>query len=387
MDSTSETPESHAGRAGGWLGKLIPAVLVVAAAALVGFVALMPSDTVPLPSSEVPPVNVRVQPVRALPELADTFDLTAVVEPNRVVRVAAEVDGRIEKVGFRQREIVWRGRLLPAGAPLREGEPIFRGDPIVHLNKDLLQARFDRARAQFRYDESECRRISSLFEEGTASKSELDELRTRRDVSRAMLDEARAELSRGTILAPIGGIVNRLPLEVGEYAVPGDCVAEIVEIDVVKVVVDVPERDVHYMAVGQVAEIFRRKSQGGKLTGEITYISELADEQTRTTRLEIAVDNVANLLRSGQIVRVRLTRRILTDVIMIELGAVIPLENGKAVYVVNDEDRAERREIELGLIKGRRVQVLSGLEDGDRLIVAGHRYVGPHQPVTVVEGQ
>ena len=206
-------------------------------------------------------------------------------------------------------------------------------------------------------------------------------------MSKATLDEANAELERGTILAPISGILNRLPMEVGEYAMPGDCVAEIVEIDQVMVVVDVPERDVHFMHVGQVAEIFTRASQETGLTGDITYISELADEQTRTTRLEISVENPENLLRSGQIVGVRLTRHVLTNVIMIGLGAVIPLENGKAVYVVNDEDRAERREIELGFIKGRSVQVISGLQSGDRLIVAGHRYVGPGQPVTVVQDQ
>ncbi len=101
------------------------------------------------------------------------------------------------------------------------------------------------------------------------------------------------------------------------------------------------------------------------------------------------MDNRDHALRSGQIVRVRLTRRMLQDVIMIPLAAVIPLEEGRVVYLER-EGQAERRAIELGFIKGRNVQVLSGLAAGEQLIVAGHRYVGPGQAVRVtaeVQGQ
>ena len=70
---------------------------------------------------------------------------------------------------------------------------------------------------------------------------------------------------------------------------------------------------------------------------------------------------------------------------MIPLGAVIPLEEGKAVYVV-EGDQAQRRLITLGFMKGTRVYVLSGLDAGDKLIVAGHRYVAPNQKVLVVSG-
>ena len=118
----------------------------------------------------------------------------------------------------------------------------------------------------------------------------------------------------------------------------------------------------------------------------INVKSELADEHTRTSRLEITVDNRERLLRSGQIVRARLTRRVLNDVIMIPLGSVIPLERGRVVYVV-EGGQAQRRLVELGFIKGRSVQILAGVEAGDLLIVAGHRFVGPGQPVTIVSDE
>ncbi len=370
-------------RARGWLKRLIPPVLVVMAAALVGLVALMPKDVDPAPNNDVPPVNVHVQLVQAVPELADTFTLSAVVEPHSVVQVAAEVAGRVERFGQRVRAVIWRGRTLPAGEVIQEGEPIEKGDPLVYLNEELLQARFERARAQAEYDRIEFERISGLYERGVTSKTEFDDARTKHEVSKAMLDEAARNLERAVIVAPISGILNRLPMELGEYASSGDQVAEIVDIDKVKVVVEMPERDVGYLHVGDTVEILAYSPQGTTRSGEINYISELADPHTRTTRLEITVDNPDHQLRSGQIVRARLTRRVLTDVIMIPLESVIPLERGRVVYVVN-EGHAERRDVDLGLIRGRSVRVLSGLQAGDRLIVAGHRYVGPGQPVTVV---
>jgi len=90
------------------------------------------------------------------------------------------------------------------------------------------------------------------------------------------------------------------------------------------------------------------------------------------------------LLHGGQIVEVVLTRRVVKDAIMAPLLAVIPLEDGAAVYVVND-GKAKRHDVTLGLIRGREVQIVSGLAVGERLIVAGHRFVGPGQDVRIVK--
>ena len=381
---TTQSVRSTRGRR--WLGRLIPLSLVGIAAVLVGFVVWMPATVAPVPPSEIPLINVTVRPVQEIPEFADTFELTAVVEPERVVQVAAEVAGRIERFAERTRPTSFRGRVIPNGVAIDEGEPISAGDPLVYLNKDLAQARFDQAQAQFEYDEREYQRIVDLYEREATSKTELDDAGTKRTISRAALDEAARQLERTTIVAPVSGILNRLPVEVGEYVALGDPVAEIVNIDQVKVVVDAPERDVHYLNVGDNVEVEARAQEDAVFTGQITYISELANNSTRTTRLEIIVDNHNHALRSGQIVRARLTRCVLEDIIMIPLDAVIPLEHGYAVYI-EVGGHAERREVELGFIKGRTVQIMRGLQSEDRLIVAGHRYVGPGQTVKVVDNQ
>ncbi len=161
------------------------------------------------------------------------------------------------------------------------------------------------------------------------------------------------------------------------------------DIDTVKVVVHVPERDVPFLKKYRKEDIFAGPNDTRRLVGRINYISELAHPEALTTRVELEVKNAPAAgpdgkrpLRSGQIVRVHLTRRILKDIIMVPLAAVIPLEKGHALYVV-ENGRAVRRDVTLGLIKGDRIRVLSALRAGDRLIVSGHQYVGPGQKVNI----
>jgi membrane fusion protein (multidrug efflux system) len=167
----------------------------------------------------------------------------------------------------------------------------------------------------------------------------------------------------------------------------GAPVAEIVETNVVKVVVEVPERDIIYFDTGRKAEVLAHTRDGHKwLTGETTFISELADSQTRSTRMEITLENKQGLIRSGQIVSIRLTRRLLKDAVLIPLLAVVPMEEGNAVYVVNSTE-VERKMVVLGIIKGDRVQIKSGIKPGDRLIIAGHRFIAPGQKVNISESK
>ncbi len=353
---------------------LISAVLVLFAAAGVGVLtaaavratARARQQKPPIP--EPPPVNVRVEAVRAEPEVNDLLELPATVEPNRIVRVSAEVAGRIERIAS------------------EEGEAVRAGEPIAYLNAELLQASRDRAAADVDYARKQYDRLFKLSERGAVTVDQRDRAATSMAMAEADLAWEEARLERATILSPIDGVLNGMLVEKGEYVREGTVVAEIVDVETVKVVVQVPEKDVSFFRTGAEAEVQIEMNVPSTILGTITFISELASRQTHATRMEITVVNNPRVLRSGQIVKTRLTRRILKEAIMIPLAAVIPLESGHAVYVVEGE-AAQRRTVELGLTRGELVQVTRGLSEGDRLIVAGHRLVGPGQHVKVVANQ
>lgn len=352
---------------GRWLRRnAIKAVILLIAVAMLTAIAKMPATKREAPPTEAPPVNVTVETVVSQPELADTFDLPAAIEPNRVIKVAAEVGGRIEQIG-----------------PVK-GETVRKGDLLIQINADLLQPQFDSAKAQVEYNQIEHERMANLVKDDATARRDLDNATTQLAISKAQLEEIRARLDRTRIVAPTAGVLNDLLIEEGEYIDPGKPVAEVVETDPVKVAVEVPERDIAFFSVGDEAEVFVNiKGVETQRAGKIAFISELANPQTRSTRMEILLDNKERLLHSGQIVRVHLTRRILKDVILIPLLAVIPMEDSMAVYIVSSS-QAERREVKLGIIRGDHVQVTSGLQPGDPLIIAGHRFVAPGQKVNIV---
>lgn len=385
MNTAVETLRPRRGAASIWIPRLICLLLVGGAAGGVAWIARMPAPARDAAPVERPPTNVRVVELSAIAELPDALELTAVVEPRMIVRVAAEVASRVESIGLRERAWVYHGADYPAGEPLDEGQPVQAGDLLVVLNSDRFTALYERALAQFEWEEREFRRVQGLYERSATSLTELDDARSRRDIAKAALDEVSADLERCKIAAPISGVLNKLPREVGEYVNVGDPVAELVDLDQAAVVVDVPERDIRFMQLGASAAV---SSLGAAppLTGVVTYIDAVANSETRTTRLELTVDNSSGALRSGQIVRVRLVRRVLRDVLMIPLAAVIPLEQGHEVYLV-EGGVAARRPVELGLIRGRDVQVLGGLRAGDVVIVDGHRFVGPGQAVRVIRDE
>ena len=319
-------------------------------------------------------VNVSVEPVRRLASIADALVQPAVVEPSRVVDVAAEVSSHITAIHC------------------TEGNTCKKDEVLISLNTDLLQAEHDRAGAQARFDAREHKRFQSLTAGGAATEKQADEARSRMEISRANLALAQARLERARITAPINGILNRIPVEKGEYVQPGTRVAQIVDIETAKIVVNMPEPDIQYFRKGDTATVMFSNSDTERTrAGVISYISELSDARTRVTRVEITVKNHDHALRSGQVVRARLTRRVLKDVIMVPLLAIIPLDKGYRVYVVKDNVARARSITTAWFIRKDahgvdRVRVLEGLNPGDSLIVAGHRLVGDGQKVHIVRG-
>jgi membrane fusion protein (multidrug efflux system) len=348
-----------------WLRRnAVKAIIILAAIVILTAIMKMPAKKREAPATEAPPVNVKVMTVTAEPKLADTFDLPAVVEPNRIVTVSAEVGGRIERI------------------PPEEGSKVRAGDLLIKLNTDLILPEFESAKAQVERDQIEFDRMTNLVKESATTQRDLDNATSQLAISKARLEGIRARLERTSIFAPTAGVLNDLLVEEGEYVDAGNPVAQVVDTDTVKVVVEIPERDIAFFSIGERAEIFI-EGRTESLVGTISFISELADVRTRTTRTEITLGNKQRLLRSGQIVRVCLTRQILENAVLVPLLAVIPMEDSKAVYVVNSS-QAKRREVEFGIIRGDQIQITSGLEPGDKLIIAGHRFVAPGQKVNIV---
>jgi len=365
----------------GWLRRsLVPICVLAAAAGAVFGLTLLKGDQEQAPKVQSPVVNVSVVQLKPIERLEDTPTLKASVEPWATVRISAETAGCVDRI------------------TVHEGDLVGRGAPLVYLEDDLLAAAYAEAKAKADFDTRELQRKQTAQGRNVATDMEVDIARSAAAGSKASVDHAAAQLRRAVIKAPETihdapngtdhvGRLNRLAVEIGEYVQPGQLVAEIVDTSVVKVVVDVPEMDIRYLRVGQEVNVSIRALGDREVTGTIHFIAMVADPFTRTYRVEARVPNPDDDIRPGMVVKVKLLRRVLNDVIMIPLKAVIPLEKNYEVFI-SEGGVARRRVVSLAgsLILGDQVQALPpaeglALQPGDRLIVEGQHALGDGQRV------
>ncbi len=386
IETTEATGVSGAIATGSWIRACLTplAVLILCVGGIYG-VSKLPEKDKAAPAVDAPVVNVSVIEVQPVPELADAFTLKGSVEPWAVVPLSTEMAGRIERIA------------------VREGQQIRLGQEMIFLERDLLAAAAAQAEAQAQFDRREADRMEAMRKRNptVVTETELDRKASAATVSAAAATLAAARLRRCSIKAPptcdipgdpsgTAGVLNALPVKVGQLVQPGDLVAQIVDSRYLKIIIDVPERDVRYLKVGQTMLVEIEALDSRKVTGTVHFIMRTADPRTRTYHTEIKVPNPGDDIRAGMIVKVQVVRRMLHGAIVVPLQAVIPLEQGYEVFI-SDGKVARRREIALGRIFGRGSAVALppgegkvGLVPGDRLIVKDPRLVGDGQRIREV---
>ncbi|MBN1516946.1 efflux RND transporter periplasmic adaptor subunit [Candidatus Sumerlaeota bacterium] len=255
-----------------------------------------------------------------------------------------------------------------------EGESIQEGETLVRLDIADLQAELERASSQYDHDKRQYERKAELLKEKVVSQEAYDEAALNLRRSEAALKAAKVMVERGEIRSPITGVLDRRPVDPGEYIMPGAVVARLVNIGKIKVVIEIPEKDVLYFQQGDEAGIQSGIGDGSELlaTGRIEYLARSASERTRTFTAKIVVDNTEGRLRPGMIVRARLVRRTNPKALAAPFFALVDREDGKSVFIERDGVALERH-VSAGIIRRGLIEIASGLEEGDNLIVVGQR--------------
>ena len=255
------------------------------------------------------------------------------------------------------------------------------------------------AEARARYDQAlkDYNRMKRLYNENITSKEQLDNAETTLNTTKASLDSVQVDLKDGTLYSPIAGILDRLYVDPGEFINPGQTVMKIVDIDQVYVELPVPEKDILYFEKGQEVKIQISSGDQGNcedaqegdakgqcqfFQGVIDFVSMTAETSTRTYLVKVLVENPNRLMRPGMIVRAHLVRRELENAIAVPFFTIVDQENGKAVFIVQD-GVAHERPIQYGAFAKGLVEIRSGLELGEKLVVVGQRNLVDGQKVEV----
>ena len=254
-------------------------------------------------------------------------------------------------------------------------------------NKMLIetkQAGFDAATAQ-------AGNAQALFEEAIASKDaatwEKDLAQAEASLQRAQasLELAQQRLDESTINAPISGIIAQRFLDKGDTASPTRPFVTIVDMDMVKVTAEVPSKDIGGINLGQKAAIKPDALPGEVFAGEVVNISPIIDRASQKCDIEIEAQNPDYKLKPGLFTSVELTVSERKGVTVIPSDVLLKEGEATFVYVVND-GKAAKKEVITGISDGIKTEILSGLNAGEQLIVAGYRSLRDGMSVTLPGG-
>jgi membrane fusion protein (multidrug efflux system) len=314
-------------------------------------------------------LNVEVATVD-LASFTEIIRITGSVQADRDVVISAEESGIIREI------------LVDKGQWVQAGQAMFR------MDAEILGAQVEQARALSNMARETWERRKRLYEEDRVG-SELVYLEAKyaaeqADANLRLLEE---RLARTVIRAPIAGVLDTREIEVGTMVGAGTPVARIVDSDPVRITGGMPERYATDVRTGSEATVTFDVMPEEAFSGRISYVGAVVNPRNRTFPVELRLPNPGGMIKPEMVANVEVVRRTLDEAMVVPQEALVRVESGYIVFVVETEGDFEvvrAHPVELGPSQQNRVVIRSGIGAGDRLIVVGQQLVAAGDRVNVV---
>lgn len=330
-------------------------ILIVAALLLLTLSGCMNEENGNSESAE----RVRMVPVETMEVERGSFEdfirLTGVIEALDDAVISSESSGRVESI-------------------LERGESVGQGEVIARMDDRLSRAQYEAAKTSFELAEDTYNRMRSLYEDDIISTQDYRAARAQRDQARSQLSQAEKQLNDSDIEAPFGGRIEERFVSKGELVSPGVPVVRLVDNSRVRVVAGIPERYSGQIGSGSPARVMIRALGNRRMESQVTFAGELIDAATRTFPIEVELDNFHGDLKPEMVVDLQVKRTTIENAIVIPRTAIVRDESALYVFRVKEEGGhpvAELVEVQAGFAYGALIEISSGLESGDRVVVAG----------------
>ena len=304
-------------------------------------------------------VLVKVQTVSKQP-IDQLTELTGNIEAYRVNHIAPTIPGRIDNI------------LVEVGSRVR------RGQLLVQMDRtNLVQAQLQLSNA-----ERELGRVDELFKSGSATQQQLDQLTSQVDVLR---ETVRNLVENTELHSPIDGVVTVRTFDAKNIYGGAMPILTVQQMTPVKVMVNISEIYFPQVKTGMEVRVRLDVYPDRNFTGRINIIYPTIDQLSRTFRAEVTIANADMAIRPGMFARVELNFGTLNNVVVPDLAVIKqPGTNTRYVFTV-ENGVANRRELELGRLMGDNFEVISGIEPGAQVVIAGQTRLLEQTPVKIVE--
>lgn len=303
-------------------------------------------------------------------EFADQIRVLGVARSKRSVNITSNTTELITRVMFTD------GQRVAAGAPLVELQ-------AREEDADLIQARAQLAQAQREYD-----RFKILAERGVAPRITAEQAETALQSARAAVAASEARRGDRVLRAPFAGILGLTTVTPGTLISPGSVITTLDDTSAIRVDFPLPERYLGVLQVGTPLIATADAYAGESFNGRIALLDTRVNEQTRAVIARAEFANPGARIRPGMMMRVAVQQGRRQSLSVPE-AAVQYEGQGAFVYRIARGEKgmtAQRVEVQTGAVEGGFVEVLSGLDNNDRVVASGLNRIQPGAPVTVGGG-
>jgi membrane fusion protein (multidrug efflux system) len=307
-------------------------------------------------------LSVRGIIVSAL-DIEDKIKASGSILSSEEVHIKNEVPGKVTGIFF------------------KEGSRVKKGELLLTLFDDDLQAQLRKLHLQKEIAQKTEERQKDLLSVNGISQQEYEASLNQLNTVIADIDLILSELSRTKITAPFDGYVGLKNVSPGAVLPANTHIASIQILDPVKLEFFIPERYRSFIST-ETKVNFTTKSAEGNFTGEIYAIEPKIDPVTRSVMVRALCENRNLNLVPGSFAAVEIPLKKIQNAMMIPTQAVIPEMKGKRVYIAKN-GIAEKIAIETGIRNDSSIQILSGLQSGDTVLVTGLLQLKPGIPLKI----
>ncbi len=334
---------------------ILPVPVVLLVALLAGCKPKQPQTgaSASRPAVQVVAIEAKTQPV------TETLSLLGNIVANEMVEIKAETEGTVEEINF------------------NEGQRVEKGALLLKLDESKPAASLAQSEANHMLAHSNFERAKQLHRDKLISQQDFDQASASFSASEATILLMRRQLKDARIYAPFAGMTGSRQISPGQVISRNQTLTWLVDLDVVKVEVTIPEKYLSQVRLGMPLDFSVAAFSGKPFHGEVYFISPQLDEGTRTALVKARIPNPDGALKAGMFASLDLKLRIKEDALLIPEPALVSGSDAVTVFTIDSKSTAVMKRVKVGLRLAGKVEILDGVAAGERVVVEGTQKLYP----------
>lgn len=298
--------------------------------------------------------------------LYDKVEALGTAQANESVDISSTVTELIKEIHF------------------EDGAYALKNDPLVILEQREEQAQLKAAEAQLKEHQRELARLQRLLKNKATSKRTVEERETLVEISEQTIAEIKARIADRTIIAPFDGVLGIRQVSVGTLVNSGETITTIDDIHRIKLDFYVPSIFLPQLKPGNIIQAQVEALNDQIFAGKIDTINTRIDPVTRSVLVRAILPNHDLLLKPGLLMKINLIRNE-REALVVPEESLIQRKDRFYVLVATAENTLEEREVKTGTHYPAKMEIVSGLDEGEKIVVRGIHTARPGQAITITK--